>query len=34
MSAAQELDDNEARDILLDLETAYNAFNRILHDDS
>ena len=32
MSAAQELDENEARDLLMDLETSYNAFNRVLHE--
>ncbi|XP_062602003.1 vacuolar protein sorting-associated protein 28 homolog [Saccostrea cucullata] len=32
MSASEELDDNQVRQILFDLEAAYNAFNRILHD--
>ncbi|XP_048763511.1 vacuolar protein sorting-associated protein 28 homolog isoform X1 [Ostrea edulis] len=32
MSASEELDDNQVRQILFDLDSAYNAFNRILHD--
>lgn len=32
MSAAQELDDTEIRDILFDLETGYHSFQKILHD--
>lgn len=32
MSASEELDDNQVRQILFDLDSAYNAFNRVLHD--
>ncbi|EPQ07040.1 Vacuolar protein sorting-associated protein 28 like protein [Myotis brandtii] len=31
MSASDELDDNQVRQMLFDLESAYNAFNRFLH---
>ncbi|XP_031467447.1 vacuolar protein sorting-associated protein 28 homolog isoform X2 [Phasianus colchicus] len=31
MSAADELDDAQVRQMLFDLESAYNAFNRCLH---
>ncbi|KAG8515418.1 Vacuolar protein sorting-associated protein 28 [Galemys pyrenaicus] len=31
MSAADELDDSQVRQMLFDLESAYNAFNRFLH---
>ncbi|XP_015706775.1 vacuolar protein sorting-associated protein 28 homolog [Coturnix japonica] len=31
MSASDELDDNQVRQMLFDLESAYNAFNRCLH---
>nr|XP_031360052.1 vacuolar protein sorting-associated protein 28 homolog [Lonchura striata domestica] len=31
MSAADELDDAQVRQMLFDLESAYNAFNRFLH---
>jgi len=32
MSAAEELDDQQVRQMLFDLESAYNAFNKVLHD--
>ncbi|OWF34845.1 vacuolar protein sorting-associated protein 28 homolog [Mizuhopecten yessoensis] len=32
MSASEELDDNQVRQMLFDLDSAYNAFNRLLHD--
>lgn len=31
MSASDELDDSQVRQMLFDLESAYNAFNRFLH---
>ena len=31
MQASDELDDAQVRQILFDLESAYNAFNRVLH---
>lgn len=31
MSASDELDDSQVRQMLFDLEAAYNAFNRFLH---
>ena len=31
MSASDELDDSQVRQMLFDLESAYNAFNRCLH---
>ncbi|XP_074841663.1 vacuolar protein sorting-associated protein 28 homolog [Carettochelys insculpta] len=31
MSASDELDDSQVRQMLFDLEFAYNAFNRFLH---
>ncbi|XP_078063401.1 vacuolar protein sorting-associated protein 28 homolog isoform X1 [Mustelus asterias] len=31
MSASDELDDNQVRQMLFDLESAYNSFNRFLH---
>ncbi|XP_045865785.1 vacuolar protein sorting-associated protein 28 homolog isoform X2 [Meles meles] len=31
MSASDELDDSQVRQLLFDLESAYNAFNRFLH---
>lgn len=31
MSASDELDDSQVRQMLFDLESAYNAFNRYLH---
>ncbi|XP_074842599.1 vacuolar protein sorting-associated protein 28 homolog [Carettochelys insculpta] len=31
MSASDELDDSHVRQMLFDLESAYNAFNRFLH---
>ena len=31
MSASQELDENQVRQLLFDLDSAYNAFNRLLH---
>ena len=33
MNASQEIDESESRDLLLDLETAYNGFSRLLHDE-
>lgn len=32
MSASEELDDGQVRQMLFDLESAYNAFNKVLHD--
>ncbi|KAL3869354.1 hypothetical protein ACJMK2_042046 [Sinanodonta woodiana] len=32
MLASQELDDSQVRQLLFDLESSYNAFNRVLHD--
>lgn len=32
MSAHEELDDGQVRQMLFDLDSAYNAFNRNLHD--
>ncbi|KAJ8305350.1 hypothetical protein KUTeg_015895 [Tegillarca granosa] len=32
MSASEELDDSQVRQMLFDLDGAYNAFNRLLHD--
>jgi len=32
MQASEELDDSEVRQMLFDLESAYNGFNRVLHD--
>ncbi|XP_053395310.1 vacuolar protein sorting-associated protein 28 homolog [Mercenaria mercenaria] len=32
MSASEELDDTQVRQMLFDLESAYNAFNKVLHD--
>ncbi|XP_005106746.1 vacuolar protein sorting-associated protein 28 homolog isoform X1 [Aplysia californica] len=32
MQASEELDDGQVRQMLFDLESAYNSFNRILHD--
>lgn len=32
MAASEELDDSQVRQMLFDLESAYNAFNRVLHD--
>ncbi|KAK3602597.1 hypothetical protein CHS0354_034321 [Potamilus streckersoni] len=32
MLASQELDDSQVRQLLFDLESSYNAFNRMLHD--
>ncbi|KAL5016531.1 hypothetical protein ScPMuIL_006120 [Solemya velum] len=32
MSASEELDEGQVRQMLFDLESAYNAFNRVLHD--
>ena len=32
MSASEELNDDQARQLTHDLETSYNAFNRLLHE--
>ncbi|XP_050400857.1 vacuolar protein sorting-associated protein 28 homolog [Patella vulgata] len=32
MTASDELDNNQVRQMLFDLESSYNAFNRVLHD--
>lgn len=32
MQASEELDDSQVRQMLFDLESAYNGFNRVLHD--
>lgn len=32
MSASEELDDSQVRQMLFDLDSAYNGFNRLLHD--
>ncbi len=32
MQASEELDDSQVRQMLFDLESAYNEFNRVLHD--
>lgn len=32
MTASDELDDTQVRQMLFDLESAYNAFNKVLHD--
>jgi len=32
MSASEELDDSQVRQMLFDLESAYNGFNKVLHD--
>ncbi|KAL4236445.1 Vacuolar protein-sorting-associated protein 28 [Mactra antiquata] len=32
MSASDELDDTQAKQMLFDLESSYNAFNKVLHD--
>lgn len=32
MQASEELDDGQVRQMLFDLESSYNAFNNVLHD--
>ncbi|WAR23067.1 VPS28-like protein [Mya arenaria] len=32
MSASEELDDSQVRQMLFDLESSYNSFNKVLHD--